>query len=314
MAPGGLTAGSRRHLVTEQFRRRLPGPAQRLSSTWHRLEEPLELARDAPLATWLGLRNRRELAGARAFVMFVGYPRSGHSIVASLLNAHPDVVIGQRIRVLRHVGFGYRRLQVQGMVMLAEHRFSGSGRIGSKRYDYSVPGQWQGRFRTIRVLGDGNVTNDTLRARPHLLGRLREVIGLPVLVIHVVRNPFDNIATMSVRNRVSLGAAADRYFDLCDGATAVRADCADEHWADVRHEALLEDPQGCLAGLCRFVGVPPDDDYLDACAGVLYKSPHRSRNDVDWPAELRSSVAERSAAYPFLSGYAFDEPQAPAAR
>ena len=286
----------------------MPGPSERLRSTWNRLEEPLELARDAPLATWLGLRHRHDLASAQAFVMFVGYPRSGHSIVASLLNAHPDVFIGQRIRVLRHVGFGYRRLQVEGMVMLAERRFAGSGRIGSKRYDYSVPGQWQGRYRTIRVIGDGNVTNDTLRARPHLLSRLRQVIRLPVLVIHVVRNPFDNIATMSMRNQVPLTAAADRYFDLCEGASGVRADCAPEHWADVRHESLLENPQDCLADLCRFLGVPADDEYLEACAGILYSSPHRSRNDVTWPEEVRTSVAMRMAAYPFLAGYAFDEP------
>ena len=30
----------------------------------------------------------------KAFVMFVGYPRSGHSIVGALLDAHPHLTVG----------------------------------------------------------------------------------------------------------------------------------------------------------------------------------------------------------------------------
>ena len=31
--------------------------------------------------------------GVEKFVLFVGYPRSGHSLIASVMDAHPDIVI-----------------------------------------------------------------------------------------------------------------------------------------------------------------------------------------------------------------------------
>ena len=33
------------------------------------------------------------MEGVEKFVFFVGYPRSGHSIIGSVMDAHPDIVI-----------------------------------------------------------------------------------------------------------------------------------------------------------------------------------------------------------------------------
>ncbi|MGH9154291.1 MAG: hypothetical protein ACRD1K_00175, partial [Acidimicrobiales bacterium] len=149
-----------------ELKRRSPATWHHLAEGWSRLEttlEPLDLVMDYPLSYWVGLRNRASFRNVHAFVMFVGYPRSGHTILASLLNAHPNIVIGHRLRALRYVEAGYRNHQVNGMVLTADRRFARMGRVGSKRYDYSVPNQWQGRFTDLQVIGDGNVTNSFLR-------------------------------------------------------------------------------------------------------------------------------------------------------
>jgi len=39
----------------------------------------------------------------RTYVMFVGYPRSGHSLIGSLLDAHPNVVIAHEMDALQFV-------------------------------------------------------------------------------------------------------------------------------------------------------------------------------------------------------------------
>ena len=314
MAPRGLVrrAGPWR-VASDQLKQRSPGTWDRIAGLSGRVEpllEPLGLARDYPLSLAVGVANRAQFRDVSGFVMFVGYPRSGHSIVGSLLNAHPNVVIGHRLRVLRYIEAHYRRDQINGMVLTADRRFARMGRIGSKRYDYSVPNQWQGRFTDLKVIGDSNVTNNYLRTRPGLLGQLRGVMGVPVRVVHVVRNPFDNIATMSLRNEVPLEEAADRYFSLCEGANQVRAGCSEEHWFDLRHEELLEEPEKCLRRLCEFMQIDAADGYLQDCAGILYRQPHLSRSEVTWAPELLASVEERMAAYPHLRGYSFTEPGA----
>jgi len=39
----------------------------------------------------------------RNFVLFVGYPRSGHSLVGSLIDAHPHAIIAHEVKILAYV-------------------------------------------------------------------------------------------------------------------------------------------------------------------------------------------------------------------
>ena len=47
--------------------------------------------------------NQDAIKSLRAFCIFVGYPRSGSTLVASMLGAHPDVVLGHEADVLGHI-------------------------------------------------------------------------------------------------------------------------------------------------------------------------------------------------------------------
>ena len=266
--------------------------------------------RDWLLSRRVARRHAADFAQIERYLIFVGYPRSGHSLVGSLLNAHPDVVVSHHLDALRYVRNGFSRTQLFGMTFLSDARFEKKGRTGTKReYDYAVPGQWQGRYRALRVIGDkrGKTTGQTLGAQPQLLTDLRQLVDVPVRVVHVLRNPYDNITTMTKRVRSTLERSADRYFKLAESASAVRSMLPADAWHDVRHEDLIADPRAVLAGLCRFLDVAPEADYIDACAGIVYQSPHRSRFDVEWPSELIADVARRAAAFDFLDGYAYDE-------
>lgn len=172
-----------------------------------RAPAPLELVRDHPLSLLTGLRHRQSFAEIDRYLVFVGASRSGHSLVGSLLNAHPDVVVAHQLHGLRYVAAGFNRTQLLGMILRTDWRYGRRGRVSNKgRYHYAVPGQWQGRYRTLRFAGDkrGASSATLLDQRPELLDRLRSVLGVPIRIVHVIRNPFDNIATMSVRFRVHL--------------------------------------------------------------------------------------------------------------
>ena len=40
------------------------------------------------------------------YCMFVGYPRSGHSLVGAMFDAHPDIVIAHELDALRYLKAG----------------------------------------------------------------------------------------------------------------------------------------------------------------------------------------------------------------
>ncbi|MDQ3352881.1 MAG: sulfotransferase [Actinomycetota bacterium] len=231
-----------------------------------RAPAPLELVRDHPLSLLTGLRHRQSFAEIDRYLMFVGASRSGHSLVGSLLNAHPDVVVAHQLHGLRYVAAGFNRTQLLGMILRTDRRYGRRGRVSNKgRYHYAVPGQWQGRYRTLRFAGDkrGASSATLLDQRPELLDRLRSVLGVPIRIVHVIRNPFDNIATMSIRFRFNLPEAGERYFARARAraratATAsVRATTADSEWLDLRHEDLIAHPPEQLGLLCRSLGSRP---------------------------------------------------------
>ena len=78
----------------------------------------------------------------------------------------------------------------------------------------------------------------------------------------------------------------------------------------MRHEELLAAPEAHLEKLCRFLGQEAAPDYLEACAGVVERSPHQSRREQQWSDALIEEVAERCRGCDFLAEYAFEESRA----
>ena len=65
------------------------------------------------VASALGsLVNRRLFARVESLCLFIGYPRSGHSLIGALLDAHPNAIIADELDALKYVHAGFRRNQL----------------------------------------------------------------------------------------------------------------------------------------------------------------------------------------------------------
>lgn len=257
-----------------------------------------------------GYRDRGIWEGVETFCLFIGYPRSGHSLVGALLDAHPDMVIAHELNVLKCL---YARLSWRQIayLIIRNARVSAAGGRRWNDYSYEVPNQWQGRFRRIRVLGDkkGGGSTWLLRSNPELLDRLRRKSRKDLRVIHVVRNPFDNISSIHLKQRspsLDLRQSINYYFFLCDSIAGIKRRLTGGELLEVRLESFIADPENGLRALCRFLGTEAPEDYLHDCAGIVFRSRKRTRRDVEWKGALTGAVQERMAEYPFLAGYGFD--------
>jgi hypothetical protein len=274
-----------------------------------RVTQIRRLAADWPASLLGALRHRRDFRELASYCFFVGHPRSGHSIVGGLLDAHPDVVIAHEQGSLKYIHAHFSRLQLF-YLLVHNARRAAAGQRRSGSYLYEVPGQWQGRFRSLRVVGDKQGGGAVLRLerRPSLLARLRQTVRLPLRCIHVVRHPLDNITTICRKADThgigpGLDAAIDYYFALCETITEVRAELAADEIFELRHEAFVEHPRHCLDRLCRFIGVTAEPDYLDACASIVRPTSRRSREAIDWPRESTDRVLRRCSVFSFLNAY-----------
>jgi hypothetical protein len=274
----------------------------------------------AAFVPWLHARSlaqaiqaRGSFRDVRTYCQFIGYPRSGHTLVYALLNAHPEVVLSNELGALQWMRFGFTRAQLYSMILRSDRRFTRHGST-FQGYDYRVPNQWQGRFRRILVIGDKDGGRDTtfLRHSPDALERFQRKVGVPIRFIHVVRNPYDMMTTFVNRRvqrgeRTTLDDALRFGREALDTVMAVVQRVPAESLLTIRHEEMIQDPVSTVSRLCRHLGVIPEDDYLKDCAGIVSPSSRKTRRSVEWPEELiRRVQAEMIDRSPLLSGYRYE--------
>jgi hypothetical protein len=247
-------------------------------------------------------------SGVKVYCVFVGYPRSGHSLIGSLIDAHPNALVSHRLDSLKYVQAGASRTELFARIARNSERFAASGR-GLTRYSYAVPDQWQGRDEGLVVVGDqeGKGATERMAADPALLTRLLALDGVDVRFLHVVRNPYDNIATWARRLNRTIAETTERYFLLCDAIERLRSGLPEGALLDVWHERFVADPEGGLREICGFLGLPVTDDYVRDCARIVFEEPRRTRHSSEWTPASVETVARRAAAIDFLAGYTVDD-------
>ena len=99
--------------------------------------------------------------GVETLLIFVGYPRSGHTLVSSLLDAHPHVIVANEFDILgqwqtlddarRNKYFLFDQLVTNSK---NESKVGYRSATVNHRYSYHVPGQWQGTYKSSIQVGE----------------------------------------------------------------------------------------------------------------------------------------------------------------
>ena len=147
----------------------------------------------------------------KKFVVFMGDVRSGSSIIGTLMDAHPHVLVSNEYRLFNQFweldlapDYTWKKNLFNKIYTRSKQdaRKGGSRSGTGKGYKLKVDGQWQGGFdRWIEVIGDksADITIKAYLADKEAFLRnyqkLKDKTSIPVLVINTVRNPFDIIAT-----------------------------------------------------------------------------------------------------------------------
>lgn len=280
--------------------------------------------------------SKEEVEGVQKFVFFVGYPRSGHSIIASMMDAHPQMILAHEYNLFREWDKVLQKDYRREFLYNALYRNSVANALSGwrsnastiKGYTLGLDYKWQGRFSKLKVIGDksGAVTSQMFSKDAgrflEMVDELKETVGVGVRVIHVVRNPYDMISTRLLyedgNKKVKLPASErrkhcnyygisyhlNRTFSLINAVqemlnkTNLRK--LELHLAD-----LTQHPRATMISVCRFLGVPCPTDYLDACEKKVFNVLSKTRKLVQWPDDLVLEVYKRTRPYPFLWRYSF---------
>ena len=245
----------------------------------------------------------------RTTVIFIGYPRSGHSLVGSLLDAHHNIIISHEADILPLVKRGFSQRQIYSYMLNNSIKCARAGR-GWSGNSYDVAGGWAGRFDKLLVIGDKKGGTSTTRIRDDfgLLRAFEKKITARKKYIHHIRNPYDNLGSMarSAGTDRLTPEIIDYYFGLCDTVARIKEHVGDRSVFEGRHEDLIDDPESYIRGLCSFLEVDCPGDFLEKCAAIVEKTPRKAREGVNWDNETVETVRRKISEYNFLEGYTLE--------
>ena len=270
------------------------------------------------------------------FVLFIGYPRSGHSIFGSIMDGHPNVILAHEYNLFAkcsefspHSDLLMNRTSIFNALYRASAFSARNGwrseSVTSKGYNLHTT-SWQGTFKRLRVVGDKcggklaryfyqNYTVATLCYR-----QLSRSVQVPILFFHIVRNPFDMIATALIRKVTSIEDMKKLNLDkvyvplekVQDYVTSIfnfaKAVERVKHFANVYEihlEDFVRDPRKCVQGICRILELPCPPKFTDNCYEKAYKSVPRTRDRMIWDPVVKSRVEDEMKNFSFFSRYSF---------
>ncbi|MGB3722927.1 MAG: hypothetical protein WA979_08935 [Pacificimonas sp.] len=273
------------------------------------------------------------------FLQFVGFPRSGHSLIGAIFSASEAVCLSHELDVMGLVDARLPYSAIRGLILSNAVAFERNGRwwnglsydLGTDplaaRKPFAVMGDKKGDWAVRRTLKD-----------PRLLEILPKLIPARHQWVLVTRNPFDNIAVMSMRQnrlydrlRIAAANAADfraqlrdamdagdisahaddgmiaDYATLCEGVAAIRARVRPEDFLHVDYGAFTRDAERAVPALFDFIGIAPDAERLRQCIAIVRPARSGPRDLIGWSTEQRAEVNRIIASHDFLSCYADGE-------
>ena len=280
------------------------------------------------------------------FVFFLGHARSGHSIVGSILDAHPHVILAHEAKlfVVLSADLSSKKPQYNNKSMILNALWSNSFHSSTsglrtektkalkKGYSLSIDGLYQGTFvPPIQVIGDknGGKTTSLFLSSPlqweQVFFKLKSVLNIPIKVIQVIRNPYDNIATsviyqfkglkinevkqsnksFEVDNSV-MKHCINKYFDFYRAIQQLKHKY-DLNLLEVHGKDLIENPKATILSMCSFLGLSCSDNYLETCSSKLFKTESKTRYKLTWTKQLISAVQDSIMNFhSFKRYYSFD--------
>jgi len=269
-----------------------------------------QLVQSAPGTHIAAAGNGPDGSSISLYCQFVGAPVSGATLVMALLNAHPDIVIGHEVDVLAGGTSGQPELkQVVPALVDSVAGFVAQGCIYHNN-NFSVSGQWQGRYRRLLVAGEDTAAAWGLRFReqPGLVTLINRQLGVPLKFIHVYRNPFDVIPALLNSGIDSIRKASGLYFSMAEGVQAVRNAAGAEAVFDLCIEDFYTGPEKYLQQLCAFLGVECDEQYLLDCRSTVLslKPLTLNRKLVGWKSSQIEQIRKHMQQFEFFQRYTND--------
>ena len=263
----------------------------------------------------------------RGFLFFLGFGRSGHSIIGQTVNAHPNALVADEAAIFDDLGvepdcnttmkyliekdrsfalrWYHKDLPIQTRTELPLRWYPrGKGR------NYLFVGLHQGMVKLPSVIGTSKAgyTARKIAEDPGMLSRFEASVSVPLKFVNVVRNPFDMIASGMRRRNSDFESICSGFELAADRLSAALDAVRDYPVFHIRQEDFIRDPKSGIQNLFDFLELPTSKKLKNIVASRLYDSPQKSRLKVSALESLenRRRVDALIARHEYFFGYSYE--------
>ena len=277
-------------------------------------------------------------SAARCFAQFLGFPRSGHSLVGALIDAHPSARISHELDAMGLFRAGMKYSSIARLIDRNAQSFAANGKWWNG-YNYSIAfneNEAATRSTSPAVIGDkkGDWAVRWCASTPGLLEQfLASGVPQPKWLL-VVRAPEDNIATMTLRrgglyDRLRIEASEtgssasesiahaqasgqlptaisdemiDDYRSLCEGIAGMQRLIPQDQWLVIDYDAFTAAPRLGLEEIARFLGLESNERWLEAATAAVHPPGRsRTRTKLHWNQSQKQAVKALRAQFDFVA-------------
>jgi hypothetical protein len=248
------------------------------------------------------------------FVAFCGTGQSGSTVASALLDGHPNARIAfeQMPFKLWYAKHWSKEQIMQKMLTYGQ---------GRHRQRFALPGSgsWLDRENqeSLLVIGDKHggdirrlLADRTTDVGPSVVDEFSEFIGLPVKIIHTIRNPYDVVPAWvdkqkAIKTCPDLEKRFDRGIRRSLSLYKTMQPILDRHpHFELYNDDLIKDPRGTLTKLCEYLELPVVEPWLTTAAGIVFTEPHNRKDNREWgPGHKEKIEAQLIDKYPHYNRY-----------
>ena len=315
------------------------GPTSKIDQIKPAAQPKSDIAKEISTEPTIKL-NDSIVDGVKKLLLFVGHERSCHSFTGSLIDAHPHMILATKYNPLweyydQPQSFPTKKEFFNILADYASQRDGPRYKAEVKGYSLIVDPRYQGIFEgDLQVIGSqrANTVSYLYRKYPNefetLISHIKEVVGIPVYFIRVIRNPYDIIATragyvemskekfvelkaqlqlngtLKARhkvNKVKLHHLAVDHFSVMEATVGVLK--TSDKYLDVYCDRLIADPKKVISDMCKFLEVECSRDYIDTCASKVFTEESSTRKIIEWPEDILQYIKTVASKFPTLSHY-----------
>lgn len=259
--------------------------------------------------------------GVKRFLFFVGYTWSGHNLAASMLDAHPHIVISHEYSVFDKWQVQPNKHSDKNWLFNTLYSASHSMTVNHSTLNLVIPGSWQGRYETsLSIIGDnsGWCTTEVFKRDKQkfvdIYKQLKRTVQIPIDVIHVIRNPYDIIASMLLHEKNATFDYRDkkdsaepqimRFFEQVNSVVEM-THTAHLSVIEVHNIDMITKPKVTMRMLCDRLKISCSEQLLQLCTHKIFSSEPKSRHLMKWTPHLIELVAKNIQKYNHLKRYSF---------